>query len=49
MIADDQPDVLKALRLLLKPEGYQITEATSPAGVVAELEVREFDVLLMDP
>ena len=33
LIADDQADVLKALRLLLKPEGYQVTEVTSPAGV----------------
>ena len=48
LIADDQPDVLKALRLLLKPEGYQIAETTTPAGILAELETREFDVLLMD-
>ena len=48
LIADDQPDVLKALRLLLKPEGYRITKASSPAGIVAELENQEFDVLLMD-
>ena len=48
LIADDQADVLKALRLLLKPEGYQVTEVASPAGVVAELRTREFDVLLMD-
>ena len=48
LIADDQPDVLKALRLLLKPEGYRIVEVTTPAGVIAELETREFDVLLMD-
>ena len=48
LIADDQADVLKALRLLLKPEGYQVTEVASPAGVVAELSTREFDVLLMD-
>jgi DNA-binding NtrC family response regulator len=48
LIADDQPDVLKALKLLLKPEGYQITGAASPDAVVAELEAREFDVLLMD-
>ncbi len=48
LIADDQPDVLKALRLLLKPEGYRITKASSPAGIVAELETQEFDVLLMD-
>ena len=48
LIADDQPDVLEALRLLLKAEGYLIETAASPAGVVAALEDKEFDVLLMD-
>jgi DNA-binding NtrC family response regulator len=48
LIADDQADVLEALRLLLKAEGYQIESATSPAGVVAALEARDFDVVLMD-
>jgi DNA-binding NtrC family response regulator len=48
LIADDQPDVLEALRLLLKGEGYQIESATSPAGILAALETREFDVVLMD-
>ena len=33
LIADDQPDVLEALRLLLKPEGYQLETANSPAGI----------------
>ena len=48
LVADDQPDVLEALRLLLKGEGYQIDTAASPAGVVAALEDKEFDVVLMD-
>ena len=48
LIADDQPDVLEALRLLLKAEGCQIETASSPAGVLAALEKRDFDVLLMD-
>ncbi|UCE59735.1 MAG: sigma-54-dependent Fis family transcriptional regulator [Phycisphaerales bacterium] len=48
LIADDQQDVLKALRLLLKPEGFEVVEAASPAGIIAELDLREFDVLLMD-
>src|SRR6185436_12236676 len=43
LVADDQPDVLEALRLLLKGEGYQIDTAASPAGVVAALEDKEFD------
>ena len=48
LIADDQPDVLEALRLLLKGEGFQIEAATSPAGVLSALESRDFDVVIMD-
>lgn len=48
LIADDQTDVLEALRLLLKAEGFQIEAVTSPAAVVGALESREYDVLLMD-
>src|SRR5579863_1679078 len=48
LIADDQADVLEALRLLLKGEGYQIEAAASPAGIVSALETRDFDVVLMD-
>ena len=48
LIADDQPDVLEALRLLLKAEGLQLETASSPAGVLAATETREFDVALID-
>ena len=48
LIADDQPDVLEALRLLLKGEGIEIETAHSPAGILAALEAREFDAVLMD-
>jgi DNA-binding NtrC family response regulator len=48
LIADDQPDVLEALRLLLKGEGYQIEAVNSPAGIIRLLETRDFDVVLMD-
>ncbi|HLH39567.1 MAG TPA: sigma-54 dependent transcriptional regulator [Bryobacteraceae bacterium] len=48
LIADDQPDVLEALRLLLKGEGFSIESATSPAAIIAALETRDFDVVLMD-
>ena len=34
LIADDQPDVLAALRLLLKGAGYQTEAADSPAAVL---------------
>lgn len=48
LIADDQPDVLEALRLLLKREGYQIEAVNSPKAVLESLQNREYDVLLMD-
>jgi len=48
LVADDQPDVLEALRLLLKGEGYHLETASSPAGILAALDAREFDVALMD-
>jgi sigma-B regulation protein RsbU (phosphoserine phosphatase) len=48
LIADDQPDVLEALHLLLKREGYQIETVNSPKAVLERLHNREYDVLLMD-
>ncbi len=48
LLADDQSDVLVALRLLLKAEGFDLETASSPAGVLAALEAREFDVSLID-
>jgi DNA-binding NtrC family response regulator len=48
LIADDQTDVLEALRLLLKGEGFGIESANSPAGIMAALETSDFDVVLMD-
>ena len=48
LIADDQPDVLEALRLLLKSEGWQIVAATSPAESLALISSQEFDIALID-
>ncbi|MDY7228205.1 sigma-54-dependent transcriptional regulator [Hyalangium rubrum] len=48
LVADDQADVLEALRLLLKRDGYTVVTAQSPAGVLATLEAEDVDVLLMD-
>ena len=48
LIADDQPDVLEALRLLLKGEGYQSDSVESPAAAAAALERREYDLVLVD-
>jgi DNA-binding NtrC family response regulator len=48
LIADDQPDVLEALRLLLKSEGYQPDTVPSPGGVIEAIDSREYDVVLID-
>ncbi len=48
LIADDQPDVLMALRLLLKGEGFDTESANSPAAILAAIESRDFDAILMD-
>ncbi|MEO5894399.1 MAG: SpoIIE family protein phosphatase [Vicinamibacterales bacterium] len=48
LIADDQPDLLDALRLLLKADGIQMEAVTSPEGALAALENRRYDLLLMD-
>ncbi|MBP7778063.1 MAG: sigma-54-dependent Fis family transcriptional regulator [Acidobacteria bacterium] len=48
LIGDDQADVLEALRLLLKPEGYVIDTAASPSQVVRALDLKDYDVVLID-
>ena len=48
LIADDQPDVLESLRLLLKPEGFVVETAESPDGVLAAVRDRDFDTALID-
>jgi DNA-binding NtrC family response regulator len=48
LLADDQPDVVEALRLLLKAEGYATRGARSPQEVLAALDENEPDLLLMD-
>ncbi len=48
LLADDQPEVLEALQLLLKCQGYEVERAESPAGVIELLRTRPFDAVLMD-
>src|SRR5688500_2360046 len=48
LVADDQPDVLHALRLLLRAEGFDVKTAGSPRDVAAAVAEQEFDVLLID-
>src|SRR6201996_2311533 len=48
LIADDQPHILEALRLLLKPEGYQLEMVRTPALVLEALAHESFDGVLID-
>lgn len=48
LIADDQPHILEALRLLLKPEGYQLEMVRTPAMVLDALAHESFDGVLID-
>src|SRR5579871_2345905 len=48
LIADDQPDVLEALRFLVKGEGYSAETVNAPAAAIDAVESRDFDAVLMD-
>ncbi|HET7218660.1 MAG TPA: SpoIIE family protein phosphatase [Vicinamibacterales bacterium] len=48
LIADDQPDLIDALRLLLKGEGIEVVAASSPEAAVTAITASPFDLLLMD-
>ncbi len=48
LIADDQRDVLEALRILLKSEGYQTDAVTSLSAVFHALEKKDYALLMMD-
>ena len=48
LVADDQADVLEALRILLKGEGFEIVTASSPSRILSSVENTDFDAVLMD-
>ncbi|MBL0157874.1 MAG: SpoIIE family protein phosphatase [Bryobacterales bacterium] len=48
LVADDQPDVLVALRLLLKAEGFAIDTADHPAAILRSVAASPPDIVLMD-
>jgi DNA-binding NtrC family response regulator len=48
LIADDQPDVLAALRLVFKGEGFETETVSSPVAVLQSLQRRDADLLLID-
>ncbi len=48
LLADDQPFILEALTLLLRPEGYTVDAVRSPAAVLERLDHHDYDALLLD-
>ena len=48
LVADDQPDILEALRWLLMGEGYEAQFVDSTDAVLDRLGAESFDLLLMD-
>jgi DNA-binding NtrC family response regulator len=48
LVADDQPQILDALELLLVPGGYSLESVRSPAMALEALAHESFDGLLMD-
>jgi DNA-binding NtrC family response regulator len=48
LVADDQPHILEALRLLLIPEGFELEMVRSPAMALDALAQGSFDGVLID-
>ena len=48
LVADDQPHILDAIELLVRPEGYHVDRARSPQMVLDALRSGSYDALLID-
>ncbi len=48
LVADDQPDLIDALRLLLKREDIHVDSVGSPEAALSAISAGSFDLLLMD-
>lgn len=48
LVADDQSDVLAALQLLLKAEGFRAKAVDSPEAVLRQTAANNFDLVLID-
>lgn len=48
LVADDQPQILDAIELLLRPEGYRVEAVRSPQAVINALASETYDALLID-
>ena len=48
LVADDQPDIISALRLALKTAGFEAASAASIEEITRQVDASDFDLLLMD-
>jgi DNA-binding NtrC family response regulator len=48
LVGDDQPDILRGLRLLFRAEGIDGVFASSPAEVLSAVQKEDLDVALLD-
>src|SRR5215472_4746286 len=48
LVADDQPAILDALKMLLRSEGFQVDTVRSPQVALESVGLREYDALLLD-
>jgi sigma-B regulation protein RsbU (phosphoserine phosphatase) len=48
LVADDQPDVLEALRLLLSQYDFSLHPVTSPRALLEQLPLEDWDLMLID-
>jgi len=48
LVGDDQPDVLEAVRLLVKGAGHRVELVDSPQALLRCAQSRPFDLILMD-
>lgn len=48
LVADDQPAVLEALKLLFRSEGFEVDAVRSPHVTLESLALREYDAVLLD-
>ena len=48
LVVDDDLDILSALKILLVPEGYQVTLCQTPESALSAVKQAEFDLVLMD-
>lgn len=48
LVADDDPGVLEALKMLFRSEGFEVEPVRSPAVVLESITIHEYDALLLD-